>query len=205
VEHQEALDTHAAEGYLLGDLTAAEYAAFEQHFADCDECFADVRDAATVVAAVRVDGEKKELTKRGQSKLMPWFAAAASVVAAMLGTVTTYQAHQLAQLRKPGLVAQVDLPRDQRGAAEKDVVVNGSRDAVLNFDITLEPASAPFTCRIVDAQGHTRNDPVSVSADEAAAPVNLKIPAKSLEPGEYSLIVSGTGGVSLPEKRFKVR
>lgn len=212
MEHQEALDTHAAEGYLLGDLTAAEYAAFEEHFADCEECFTDVRDAASVVAAVRAAEEKPVQAKGGQHKTIPWFAAAAGVAVAMLSAIG-YQGYQVAQLKTqiavltaPHIGTEYVLPTDQRGGpVENEVVIDSSREATLSFDITLEPASAPFTCKVVDAQGHPRIGPMAVTADQADAPVTLTVPAKTLEPGEYSLIVSGTGGVSLPEKRFKVR
>lgn len=59
MSHEEAINTHAAEAYLLGDLTGAEYAAFEEHFADCDACFALVRDGATVITAARTANTKE--------------------------------------------------------------------------------------------------------------------------------------------------
>src|SRR4051794_38028361 len=52
MEHQEAIKTYAAEGYLLGELTEAEREAFEQHFADCESCFADVRDGVRFIHAL---------------------------------------------------------------------------------------------------------------------------------------------------------
>lgn len=209
MEHQEALDTHAAEGYLLGDLTAAEYAAFEEHFADCDECFADIRDTATVVAAVRGTEEKKEPAKRRQYKPLVWFPVAASVAFAMLGTIGV-QAHKVTQLK--GQLAELNQPHKipvhtlivQRGPEKKDFV-DGNRDSVLEFDIDLDLASAPFTCKIVDVHGNTRGRPFSVTANEARDLVSLRIPAKFFEPGTYSLIVTGTGGVSEPVKTFEVR
>jgi len=203
VEHQEAIETHAAEGYLLGDLTAAEHEAFEEHFADCETCFADVRDGATVVAAVRADARAEKPVRRGLRDFFPTFAAAASIAVALL-TMIGYQAFELAEMRKPHLVPVGELPQERRGPEEKPLIVNGRADFILNFDITLDLASAPFACKIVDSQGKTHGDPVIVTAEQARKPVDIEIPGRVLAPGDYSLIVTGTGGVSVPEKRFKV-
>ena len=205
MEHQEAIETHAAEGYILGDLTAADYAAFEEHFADCDTCFADVRDGATIIAAARAEAKPVRVPGGQPYKFIPNFAVAASVAVALLSIVAGYQGVQLAQLRKPHIVADVQLPGDQRGPAEAEVAADGSKPFALNFDITLDPAAGPFTCRIVDAQGKTRGDALSVTAAVARYPVRLEVPGGVLKPGEYSLIVAGSGGVSMPAKRFKVR
>src|SRR5205823_5319932 len=92
VDHQEAIDIHAAEGYLLGDLTAAEHDAFEEHYADCDACFANVRDGAAVVAVTSV---LPKPVRRDHWKFVPQIAAAAcfAITIPMIG----YQQLQLAK------------------------------------------------------------------------------------------------------------
>ena len=40
--HDEAVATRAVEGYVLCDMTFAERDEFEDHYADCEECFAAV-------------------------------------------------------------------------------------------------------------------------------------------------------------------
>src|ERR1044071_284678 len=122
---------HAAEGYVLGDLTAAQHDAFEEHFADCDACFADVRDGATVAAAVRANGKKKA-GRRGY-KYIPTLAAAASIALAVV--TTGYQQAQIAELRKPRF-APVEVLRDMRGPEDKPVVIRRDVPHTLGFDIT---------------------------------------------------------------------
>src|SRR5437660_12586249 len=53
MNHDDAIKTMAAERYILEDLEPAEHDAFEEHFFDCTECTADVRDAAKVADGVR--------------------------------------------------------------------------------------------------------------------------------------------------------
>ena len=210
MEHQEAIETHAAEGYLLGDLTAAEHEAFEEHFFDCDTCFADIRDGAIVVAAVRADArEEKPLPARGwQYKLVPTLAAAASIAVAF--TTVGYQQvavvaplrAQLAEERKPRIAPLYPL-RESR-AAEQVVNVDGRSPFVLEFVIPPDIDSPPYTCKIVDARGKVRVA-VPVTAEQASDSVDLHMPPALLAPGNHSLIVTGTGGVSVFEKSFTVR
>jgi len=211
VEHQEAIETHAAEGYLLGDLTAAEHEAFELHFADCDTCFADVRDGATVVAAVRKENlVPVPVPVRGwQYKLVPTLAAAASIAVAV--TTVGYQQvavvaplrAQLAKEREPRITPLYDL-RESR--AEEQAVAPDSRASFL-FEFAIDPEvdSPPYTCKIVDARGKRHGPQLTVTAEQAHNPVDLLMPRETLVPGDYSLIVTGTGGVSVFEKRFMVR
>ncbi len=203
MDHKQAISIHAAEGYLLGDLTAAERNGFEEHFFDCDACFSDVRDGATVVAGVRAEATPAPV-RGGQHRFFPRFAVAASIAVALLSCTVGYQAFELAKLREPRLVPVHQMPRDQRGAKEDEVIADGRAPFILDFDITLDPASAPFICKIADSRGKTHGDPVSVTAAQARYPVDLQVPGGLLAPGDYSLIVTGTGG-SVPEKRFKVR
>jgi hypothetical protein len=51
--HEEARKSNAAEAYILDDLNSTERDAFEEHFFDCTECTADVRDAVKVAGGIR--------------------------------------------------------------------------------------------------------------------------------------------------------
>lgn len=192
MEHQEAIDTHAAEGYLLGDLTAAEHVAFEEHFADCDICFADVRDGASMYVAMRA--EPKPVVQRDYWKLIPAIAAAACFACTL--PIIGYQHYQLTKLSQPRFVP-AQFVSDSR-AEEKPIVFNGSDGTSLTFDIP--PGSAPVTCKVVDAKGKQR-----LASTFTADEVNLNVPADAFSPGHYSLIVTGTGGVSVLNKGFTVQ
>jgi hypothetical protein len=43
MEHDEAVETMAAERYILNDMAPEESDAFESHFSECPECAEDVR------------------------------------------------------------------------------------------------------------------------------------------------------------------
>ena len=184
---------HAAEGYLLGDLTAAEHEAFEEHFADCEACFANVRDGATVVASLPAYEEL--VVRRERWRFMPAIAAAAACLAITLPTIG-YQQFQLAKARQPRFVPAQYV--SEARAEEKPAIFNGRDGFSLTFDIP--PGSAPVTCKVIDAKG--KQQLVSTfTADE----VNLNVPPDAFPSGRYSLIVTGTGGVSVLNKGFTVQ
>ena len=192
---------HTAEEYLLGDLTAAQHDAFEEHFADCEECFADVRAGATVMSAVRV-AEREKVVKpawRGLRNLIPTLAAAASI--AIFVPAIAYQRVQLAEARQPHIVP-IQSVSDNRAARE---TLKGRGPFILEFLIppTQPP---PYKCSIVDAQGHKIRDvPDIVTAIQAKEAVPLQIPAGLLDAGNYSLVVTTTGGVPVVQIEFRVQ
>jgi len=197
VEHQEAIETHAAEGYLLGDLTAAEHEAFEEHFADCDTCFADVRDGATVMSAVRVNARKEKLAWGGLRNLIPLAAAASFVV--FVPTIV-YQRIQLAEARQPHIVP-IESVADVRDARK---TLQGPGPFTLEFEIPPTHPSPQYQCAIVDARGHRIGVPETVP-DTQRKQVDLDIPRGLLSPGNYSLVVTSTGGVLVNKIEFTVQ
>ena len=54
--HQQALDTMAAERYLLDEMTKLEKHAFEEHFFDCSDCATEVRLGERIRVEVRSVG-----------------------------------------------------------------------------------------------------------------------------------------------------
>src|SRR6266850_400112 len=80
MDHQKAIDTMAAERYILGELNLDERDAFEEHFFDCPRCSISVRDAARIAAAVRLGKPHGAAVPR--SRMNWWAAVAASVIVA---------------------------------------------------------------------------------------------------------------------------
>ena len=214
MEHQEAIETYAAEGYLLDELTDAERDAFELHFADCECCFADVRDGVRFIH-VLPEAVKDEEQQQPHGYRWPEMAAAASiaivltagiaqvaVIAPMSARLAQARA-ELAEQRKPRL-APLYVISDVR--AEIPTVENGRAPFILEFPIPPDHRSPQYTVAIVDAHGVTRyRDRVSVSPERAKKPFDLPVPGGALGPGDYSLIITGTGGVPESPIEFTVR
>src|SRR5947209_2274446 len=119
MSHDEAIDTHAAERYLLGELAGEPRDAFEEHFFDCHLCAADVQDGAALVAGIRTAARDASpfLARRAARRrnMTTPLAAAASLLVALL-------AYQEIGIIRP---LKRDLAREQ---APRTVAVYALRD-----------------------------------------------------------------------------
>src|SRR5690349_23110858 len=100
MNHQQAVTKHAAERYLLEELSPEERAGFEEHYFGCVECADEVRTAFKFADNLKAVGERPiEVAVRSPERplktrafwqwLRPVFAAPA--LAVLLLAVTLYQ------------------------------------------------------------------------------------------------------------------
>ena len=101
MNHTEAIESKAAAGYLLGELTGDQREAFEEHFFDCRVCADDVRAGATMFASGREVAKSAPAYTRFRP--MKWVASTAAATA--LVTVLGYQAVIIPRLQN---IAQME-------------------------------------------------------------------------------------------------
>ena len=192
----------AAEGYILDDLEPAERDAFEEHFADCTDCTADVLDAAAVADGLR---PKTINVVQFKPRYYPQWAAAAAVVAVAVGLTYQY-APQIAGLwrnpSKPPIqathatagvqVIQLDTAR----APETPYAIVGTKVA-FDFVIPVLEPHPPYFCELRDDAGHLIGSTTVKTKNEAANPVRLVVPAGKLHKGNYTLGIRG-GEAEIP-------
>jgi len=211
MRHEDAIQMNAVEAYLLDDLTDAERTAFEEHYADCEVCFADVRAGAEFTRTLREVDDPLPLPApvpihRATFKF-PFVAAASLAVLALAGMgvqqkkIIAPLRAQVAQESQPRIMPPIDL-REARDVDETTIFERNNRPIVI-LDIAHDLDQAPYTCEIVDAQGRVQGTPVTISGEQANTTVNLD--AGRRVPGNYTLIVSGSHGVPVLKKRFTVR
>lgn len=99
MNHSDAIESNAAEGYLLGDLSEAERDAFELHYFDCSVCTETIRAGAAMFAAGREVAKSPKLKPNVVPFPVRWFNAKA--VAAVLAVVVGLQSYGIYLLRRP--------------------------------------------------------------------------------------------------------
>jgi hypothetical protein len=193
--HDNAIKSLAAERYILDDLEPAERDAFEEHFFDCTICADDVRDCAKFADGVRTSDARVKVPAVGRFN---WWAAAASVFAALLGyqSLVVVPHMQMAMHTKTQTVPVMRLAAEttvlepqSRGKGEP---VKVRRDEAVPFTIAI-PTKDPyaiFICEIRDAANHVRAS-LSVPAREANDPVPLVVAPGVLSSGNYQLVIRG--------------
>lgn len=216
--HQQALETMAAERYLLDEMTEIEKHAFEEHFFDCNDCAQEVRLGERIRAEVRATGESGARDKDSQARASnrvefgkrPVWRSASTVIpwaaAAMLAVTTGYQAlvvvPNLRQATGPQSLSPVMLREATRGTLPVVTISPGQRFVTLGIDV-MTASTGDVTYDLLDAAGSTilsGRTPLPPSG----APLFLLIPADELvRPGRHTLIVRDpASGAALGEYAF---
>ena len=232
--HEQAVEKHAAERYLLDDMPELERFAFEEHLFDCLICAEDVRTGALMqegvkaglLPPVKAEGTRQKAegtrqkaedprTSRPQDLKTPrpqdlWRTAIPWAAAAVLTLVAGYQALWVVpalreQIIGPTVLSPVTLRGASRGT-EPTLTRPGAGVLALAVDLGAVAAGASLTYDLRAADG------VSVASGTAAAPppgtpLLLLIPASALDSaGRYTLSVgtSGAPGSASLEYKFTV-
>jgi hypothetical protein len=217
--HQQALETMAAERYLLDEMTEVEKHAFEEHFFDCNDCAQDVRVGEQIRVEVRAAGGSglrakdsqartsnvvefhKRPTWRRASTVIPW--AAAAMLAVTAGYQSLVVVPGLRQAIAPQPLSPVMLREATRGTLPVVTVSPGQRFITLGIDV-MNASAADVTYDLRDAGGHTILSG-RTPLPPAGAPLYLLIPADELvRPGRHTLIVRdpASPGATLGEYVF---
>lgn len=198
MEHNQALETHAADLYVLGELSDADAEAFEEHFFDCVECADEVRLGRQFLDGgrdmIREDEAANEAAKvvpiASRKRASVWMpVAAAAVLAILIGTPVLLQ-------RTRGPIMEVGHGHpltlsEMRSAAPPDAVtVRDGELTVLYVEIAAQGRYARYEVRLLDAKGK-QLDSRPVSTEEAKDMIPLGF--RGLDAGTYELVVVGVG------------
>jgi hypothetical protein len=218
--HQQALDSKAAERYLLDEMPELERFQFEEHYFTCEPCAEDLRtgalmrdgvragllpDVAAEAPPIRTLTAPAPATSAGWRQVLPW------AVAAMLAVTLGYQTLFVVPGLRDGVVATqaatpVTLRPATRGPEPLVARPAGSGLLVLAVDVSglTSVASLAYDLRTADA--------VSVATGTAAAPIPgtpllVLVPGTVLQSaGGYVLSVraAGEAGSTPVDYRFVI-
>ncbi len=207
MNHHEAVERHAADRYVIGDMSPAERGEFEQHFFECPECAGEIEAGAVFAAnarAVLTGSGFKEEPRHGFGWLRPAYLLAA---AAVLVLIVCYQE----LVRIPRLRAELEraagpqaypaffLRPVARGDDQVIAIPKAAPFVGLSFDI---PPAGDWTGYECSVRGPS---PPGAAFDIAApapaapgSPINVLIPAARLNSGTYTLVLRGKAAGTAP-------
>lgn len=148
MNHEEAITNQVAASYLLGDLSAAERDAFEEHYFDCRVCAEDVRAGAAMFATGREVAANAPEVRRFRP--LKW--AASGAAAAALTMVVGYQSviiPRVQSLAAPPVMEVLNpmplVAGATRGEASDEEVISfkGNETHVIYREIPDEPRFFP--------------------------------------------------------------
>lgn len=211
MDHLQAVNTLAAERYLLDEMADAERDEFEGHFFACSECAEDLRDGAVMVDGARSGLISSVATAAAPmrfpqhiasgrwrpSVIVPWAAAASFALA------TGYLSWQMP---RPGpLVLTPATVRPATRGQEAAVSPGAGGIVTLAVDLSGAAFTGPLQYELLRDGGS-----VLASGDATAppggAPLLLLMPGRLLGPeGRYILRVHGSGPGGLTEEDYRFR
>jgi hypothetical protein len=210
MDHLEAKDMHAAEKYVLGELSEELREEYEEHYLDCSECAVDVRAAAAFVAnskevfgeelqtapAVRESGPKTRGWAAWVKPLIAVPAMAALVVALIYEKHHTDTVLPTTTVTEQALVASSSFGLrggDREASGPANVRVRAGEAYGLHFDFTPGQTFESYTGELQDQAGRTLRQ-FPISAERINKEVKLIVPGALAPPGKYALVIYGNAG-----------
>lgn len=207
MNHQQAIDEHATERYLLREMTAEERRAFEEHYLDCAECLEAVTFGVEFLEAGHdvVHEQAQEIVNppvpSGRSRFLPaisgWLRPVPALAFALvLCSVIGYQGFQIHDLKnqKEAKVARPEirfmLTGVAHGAGEANLV-QVPRDSVLSLGINYNRSGeyVSYRAEVVGESGMVKQS--IALPDIAGTQANVAVLPGTLQDGQYQLIVFG--------------
>lgn len=220
MNHNDALQTFAAEKYLLNELSGAERDEFEEHFFECAECAMDVRSGDAFIGQAR-----RELRTAAQraaaAPRRPFFSVfalpLAGVLMAGMAVVVVYQnavtlpalRGELAAANAPAALPTTSLIGGaSRGGDLPSAEVTSGKPLFLNVDVPTDDRFSSYELEFSDQAGSPEGT-IGVSPDQAKNTLLVRLPADRIQGGIHTLAIEGVPGagkpaVKLAQYRFQV-
>jgi hypothetical protein len=223
MDHLEAKRLHAAEKYVLGELSMDQRDAYEEHYFDCAECAEDVKATLTFVSAGReIFREEPVPAAVAPKQLVPrsrwtsWFRPmiaipAMAVLLLAVGYYSRTSKPQIGVITAPGQTIPSSPSFGLRGGDrlenEKTIVqVQGSDSVQLHFDFVPSQvqSSSSYAGELQDSASRALLE-FNIPPDRVNKEVNLIVPSGLLRPGNYTLAVFGhdaSSAAKIPVAKF---
>jgi hypothetical protein len=208
MNHNQAVELQLAVKYVLGELPAVQRDEYEDHYIDCPACARDVHAAAafadTARAVFRQEARNEAPAQVRIQKQGGWFAwlgpvVAVPALAALLLVIAYQNAVTIPEAKKEIALSggqffsssfSLQMANVRGGEAVK-VQIHPKQAFALDFDFTPAQAFDNYLCRLQDADGRSLLQ-VNVPGSSTNKEAHLVVPAGLVQPGNYSLVFTGT-------------
>jgi hypothetical protein len=208
----------AVEKYLLEELTPEQRDEFEEHFFDCQDCAADLRETAAFMAAATQEFKVNPVPKPGKAAkgksfsasfwptALVWSALAASLLLVAYQNLVVFPHFktEIAELKTPEVLPVISLVGgNSRGDQTPTATAAAAHPFLLSLDIPTQDRFTSYTCLLYSPSG-TLAWRVEVSPQAARDTVSIRVPSTDKLPGQYTLAVQGNlAGTSVDLAHYK--
>ena len=212
MEHTEAVRLHAAEKYLLGELTGAQRQEYEEHYFDCAACAEELKATVTFLESAKQVAREEAAEPADSKQFVPakggWLAwlrpaFAVPVFAALLLFIGYQNGITIPNLRdSSSRTAQISsapfhLKGEVRGGSDEGraaqpLRVHSGETFLLNFDFTPARTFSTYQWQLQDQAGRVVSQGTA-SGDKTNQTVYLAMNGGVKQAGKYSLVFFGAG------------
>lgn len=203
MDHARAVETMAAERYLLGELPSAEADDFERHFFECTDCATAVESGTQLIVGMRAElaasPQTRASTAPSRKRRGWWFQRGwvlAGAAAILLACIGLYQGAVIIPGLRRDLGRAVVLPAFQLAGASRGETVRvrippGAPFLALAADVPPVPAFPQYVCALMS--GSQTVFRVTAAAPPGGQPITILVPVRLLRAGDYDLEITGNG------------
>src|SRR5215469_4024715 len=206
MEHNEAIENHTAERYLLHELTEQERDAYEAHFFSCSACAEEINADLTIMENARqvVQDELKAHIYSHAARRSVWdswltfrsmlhpIPAAACALLVMVSAFGIYQnvvtIPQLKQDGAPQLAMSESFVLRNAKSAIHSLTFSKGKSFTIPFEVPTSTSSS-YEIWLVSATTAKKLRFPAISATEAKKPLEIIVPAGKLDAGSYFLLI----------------
>jgi len=209
MEHSDVMRLHAAEKYVLGELSSQLRDEYEEHYFSCQECAMELKATVAFVDGSRAALCTENLVVNRKPVAIPavggWFGwlrpvFAVPIFAALLLVLGYQNLVTIPRLKSESATAIVGQNADlvsligmnSRGDDAKAFQIRGNKPTILEVDIPPTSEFSGYVCRLQDEAGRSIYEE-RVSSPEAKKTVNLIVPQGRLQTQKYTLAIFGEG------------
>lgn len=200
MKHTEAVESLAAERYVLGEMAELKRDVFEAHFFDCETCATEVREGTEFVDGARnvFQADRGVLELEKARKARRWwhfegfrFPVLAAAAAAALGIFAVYQNEvtilALRRAMEPQELSTTML-RSVRGELPTITLPPGRSFFQLLVDLNAPESYIGYRC---DFQTEAGAPLITLNATTTSGTLSLLLPAERFPDGRYTLKIMG--------------
>ncbi len=197
MRHEQAIQSKAAERYLLDEMSELERHRFESHYFECPECAEEIRLGMALEEAAAEAPPAGQIAKNKPGawprplRLVSLAAAAALVMT--VGYQTLFVIPELRSMARPQALAPIVLRPVSRGADTEIKTPPGAPFVSMSLDVNLDPLPPGLHYDLATDQG-TVVASGRVSSPAPGTPLLLLVPSKAMSPGRYTLTLRPADG-----------
>lgn len=197
MNHESAINSEAAERYMLAEMTEAEREEFEDHYFDCTVCTDNVQTIEKLRDVLRSAPDKVQsipaLVLQPPPATAPWWQRATVALpwaaTFFLGAWLWFGRQPQPQVPLYGVITnQIDVRSDVRAGDEGMQTIVADHDALLTVEIEHDPQFTSYYA-VIRKVGKAVAQEVEVAVKQTSNPVVMLI--RPLPAGSYETVIEG--------------